>query len=113
MAARSVAARTEAKAQRLAEGDFAAQFPQPSGQDASNEFASRRLERVRAQLERLDDMMEKEKDANKLERLAAAAHRLAEQEAFLSGAKERRASKDSKKSKAELRETSRDSVDVG
>lgn len=48
-------------------------------------FTELRLMRVRKQLDRLDDMMFKEKDPQKLDRLASAQARLSEQERILDG----------------------------
>jgi hypothetical protein len=48
-------------------------------------FPQIRLVRVRKQLNRLDEMMMTENDAQKLDRIASAAARLAEQERQLAG----------------------------
>ncbi len=50
----------------------------------SEEFRMRRLNRVRAQLERVDRMIERETDPSRLDRLASAVARLNEQERQLS-----------------------------
>ena len=50
-----------------------------------DQFTVARLVRVRKQLTRLDAMMERERDARNLDRLASAQSRLAEQERLLSG----------------------------
>src|SRR6266481_10113914 len=47
---------------------------------AADQFSRARLARVRRQLSRLDDKMETETDPQKLDRLASAQARLAEQE---------------------------------
>jgi len=49
------------------------------------EYRIRRLARVRAQLEKLDDMISKERDPQKLDRLASAQSRLSAQEFALAG----------------------------
>src|ERR1051326_9250266 len=49
------------------------------------EYASRRLTRVRRQLDRIDRLMMTENDPQKLDRLASAQTRLREQERILSG----------------------------
>jgi hypothetical protein len=50
-----------------------------------DDFSRARLSRVRRQLDRLDNMMEGETDPQKLDRLASAQAKLAEQERQLAG----------------------------
>jgi hypothetical protein len=78
MAARSQEARRQRKIEREATPMVPQSSPQPG--DNNDDFITKRLARVRMQLERLDAMMEKETDAQKLDRLASAQARLAEQE---------------------------------
>jgi hypothetical protein len=52
---------------------------------AQPEYVLKRLERVRAQLSKIDTMLEEEVDPAKLDRLAACQARLAEQERLLAG----------------------------
>jgi hypothetical protein len=52
---------------------------------AADSYVSARLSRVRLQLDRVDEMMMTEKDPQKLDRLASAQARLAEQERIMSG----------------------------
>jgi hypothetical protein len=52
---------------------------------AADCYVNERLARVRLQLDRLDKMMMSEKDPQKLDRLASAQARLAEQERILNG----------------------------
>jgi len=49
------------------------------------EYVVTRLARVRVQLDRIDDMLMKERDPSKLDRLASAQSRLAQQERELAG----------------------------
>lgn len=49
------------------------------------EYQKKRLMRVREQLDRIDDLLLSEDDPAKLDRLAAASMRLAEQERILAG----------------------------
>ncbi len=58
------------------------EIPQPIPMD---EYLARRLERVRKQLDRLDEMILEEEDPQKLDRLVSASSRLEEQERKLSG----------------------------
>ncbi len=51
-----------------------------AGDRALDTFASKRLTRVRKQLDKLDRMIDEESDPAKLDRLASAQARLAEQE---------------------------------
>ena len=53
--------------------------------EALNDFNATRLLRVREQLTKLDAMIEAEKDAQKLDRLASASAKLSEQERILDG----------------------------
>jgi hypothetical protein len=53
--------------------------------EALNDFNATRLLRVREQLTKLDAMIEAEKDAQKLDRLASASSKLSEQERILDG----------------------------
>ena len=50
-----------------------------------DEYRAKRLARVRKQLDRIDDLMDEECDPQKLDRLASAQARLAEQERILRG----------------------------
>lgn len=60
--------------------------PQALARNATlDDFNASRLVRVREQLEKLDAMIEKETDAQKLDRLASAQSRLSEQERILDG----------------------------
>jgi hypothetical protein len=52
---------------------------------ATDEFSRARLARVRAQLNRIDDLLEAEVDPQRLDKLASAQSRLAEQERQLAG----------------------------
>jgi hypothetical protein len=52
---------------------------------AADSYVSERLSRVRLQLDRVDGMVMTEKDPQKLDRLASAQARLAEQERIMSG----------------------------
>lgn len=86
MAARSHDSRRKRAEARQAARELAASIPQTtSQQDASDEFITKRLARVRKQLDRLDGMIEKEIDPMKLDRLASAQARLSEQERILAG----------------------------
>lgn len=82
MAARGNAAKALAKKQReeqLARANAIAIEP------ADEIYRSQRLARVRKQLEKLDEMIEKERDPQKLDRLASAQARLSVQEFALAG----------------------------
>jgi hypothetical protein len=82
MAARGNAAKARAKRQReenIAKANAIATLP------PDEIYKNRRLVRVRKQLERLDDMMERERDPQKLDRLASAQARLSVQEFALAG----------------------------
>jgi len=48
-------------------------------------YVEQRLTRVRKQLDRLDDLLSKETNPQRLDRLASAQYRLSEQERILSG----------------------------
>jgi len=86
MAARSQAARRQRTTQREAAKENAAPQSQTNPQqDDDALFVAKRLARVRKQLDRIDGMIEKETDPMKLDRLASAQARLAEQERLLSG----------------------------
>jgi hypothetical protein len=86
MAARSHAARRERAMEREAAKAIAPEFPQTNPQKNDDAlFIAKRLARVRMQLDRLDGMIEKETDPMKLDRLASAIARLAEQERLLAG----------------------------
>ena len=78
MGARSQALRK----QRLEELRLAAN---PVPLPADNSYSERRLSRVRNQIESLSDMLDKEDDAQKLDRLASAIARLSEIERQLAG----------------------------
>jgi hypothetical protein len=83
MAARSIAARKAAEAQRIAN---LAATPVPVTLPADGDpYVLARLTRVRAQLDRLDDMISREKDPHFIDRLASAQQRLSEQERILAG----------------------------
>jgi hypothetical protein len=58
--------------------------PAPT-EEPTDGYRSARLVRVRAQLDRIDDMMIEEDDPAKLDRLASAQARLSEQERILRG----------------------------
>lgn len=62
-------------------------FPQPTLQTAPqlSSYVAKRLARVRRHLDRLDELMMTETDPQKLDRLASAQARLAEQERILDG----------------------------
>lgn len=82
MAARGNAAKALAKMQReelLAKANAIASV-QPD-----DIYKNQRLARVRKQLERIDAMMEKEREPQKLDRLASAQARLSAQEFALAG----------------------------
>jgi hypothetical protein len=81
MAARSIEARKRAQAERQA---FLAHPPAAAGPPTSD-YVAVRLMRVREQLNRLDSMMAKETDPQKLDRLASAQAKVAEQERVLDG----------------------------
>jgi hypothetical protein len=79
--AREMAARShEARRQRQSARENAPELP-----ELDEDYADHRLARVRAQLDRVDQMMMKEADPQKLDRLASAQARLAEQERILDG----------------------------
>lgn len=74
-------ANAELARQQLAEQEEQAkQLP-----EEASVYVSKRLVRVRLQLDRIDAMVLKEKDAQKLDRLASAQARLADQERKLAG----------------------------
>lgn len=52
---------------------------------ADTSYQAKRLARVRLQLDRLSDMLDKEKDPRLIDRLTAAIDRLGKHEQFLSG----------------------------
>lgn len=56
-----------------------------SAVEESQDFQNQRLSRVRAQLNKLDEMISEELDPAKLDRLASAQARLSDQEFALSG----------------------------
>jgi hypothetical protein len=86
MAARSQAARRQREMQRQATSAMAAATPQPNPRPGDNDqFVTKRLARVRKQLDRIDGLIEKETDPMKLDRLASAQARIAEQERLLAG----------------------------
>jgi hypothetical protein len=86
MAARSHTARRERAEARENALNLAPRVSQTSSHQYDNdEFIAKRLARVRKQLDRLDGMIEKETDPMKLDRLASAQARLAEQERILAG----------------------------
>jgi hypothetical protein len=64
--------------------DAAAKEPEPLP-DTADPYINARLSRVREQLDRIDVMMTKETDPQKLDRLASAQAKLAEQERQLAG----------------------------
>jgi len=108
MAARSVAVRKAAEAQRCAERESAAQFPSYQrlgyGEDG---FAARRLARVSNQIERVNSMIDGQRDPSRLERLTRALSVLYNLDTQL-----RRPASDSKGrlSRAFMREHSREMV---
>jgi hypothetical protein len=59
---------------------FAPQQPKPL-----DDFCEKRIKRVRSQLERLDQMLVTEDNAQAIDRIASASARLSEQERILSG----------------------------
>jgi hypothetical protein len=86
MAARSQAARRQRTLEREATKAIAPGLSQAKPQqDDDALFIAKRLARVRKQLDRIDGMIEKETDPMKLDRLASAIARLAEQERLLAG----------------------------
>src|SRR5262245_45793669 len=83
--AREMAARSNAiQRERRRESQTLAPLSPPATGDHDPYVASR-LMRVREQLNRLDSMMSKETDPNKLDRLASAQSKVAEQERILDG----------------------------
>jgi len=78
--AKAVEARAKNTAIRESERQLAAAVEQ-----LQNDFPKSRLARVRSQLIRLDLMMEKETDPQRLDRIASAQVRLAEHERQLAG----------------------------
>jgi hypothetical protein len=85
MAARSHEARRLRPASGKPAGEFSPQSPQMYPLQAADSYVSERLSCVRLQLDRVDGMMMTEKDPQKLDRLASAQARLAEQERILNG----------------------------
>jgi hypothetical protein len=82
--ARRMAAKShDARRQRRLAREYPHASPQPIPQ--LTDYVSLRLTRVRKQLDKVDGMMMKEKDPQKLDRLASAQTRLAEQERIMSG----------------------------
>ena len=80
-ALRSVAARKAAEAERVAN---AVSIPLPAILPADQDpLLAARILSVRRQLTRLDDLLEREKDPAKLDRLASAQFRLSETERIL------------------------------
>lgn len=59
-------------------------LPPPQQKDLCD-FCEKRIARVRGMLDKLDTLMEKERDPQKLDRLASAQMRLSEQERIMSG----------------------------
>lgn len=59
-----------------------ASLPACQPTDKPDSFVAARLARVRKQLDLVDSLLEKEKDPQKLDRLASASMRLSEQERF-------------------------------
>lgn len=85
MAARSHAARKKRTIERDAAQNLAEPVSQTiADQPKPDEFIARRLARVRKQLRRIDDLLDTETDPAKLDKLASASSRLAEQERVLS-----------------------------
>jgi hypothetical protein len=74
---------------KLSHKATSARYVQPVEVDTqaeqADEFRRLRLSRVRAQLTQLDKMIAEETDAQKIDRLASAQSRLAEQERLLTG----------------------------
>lgn len=86
MAQRAHEARRRNATEREAEPARPQPGPQISPQEpALDAFTRLRLERVRKQLEKIDEMIEEETDPARLDRLAAAASRLSEQERRYAG----------------------------
>jgi hypothetical protein len=81
MGRRGQAARKLAQAQRAAK---VAAIPLQAG-PATDVYVASRLVRVREMLNRLDSMMTKESDPQRLDRLASAQSKLSEQERILDG----------------------------
>ena len=71
----------EARRQR----SFMPAIYQTAQPQSANNYVTARLVRVREQLNRIDSMMSKETDPQKLDRLALAQARVAEQERILDG----------------------------
>jgi hypothetical protein len=82
MAAKSWEARRKRAHEQAEQALTALAMPQ---QVAEDPFILSRLVRVRKQLDRIDGMIERETDPMKLDRLASAQARLAEQERLLAG----------------------------
>lgn len=80
MAAKSHAARRL----RAAQADQRANTP-PLTPQIADAFLAERLVRVRKQLDKLDSLIEEERDPNRLDRLASAQSRLSEQKRIMSG----------------------------
>jgi hypothetical protein len=83
MARRSNAVQAQRRRERLTAAPFAP-APHPAMQEGDS-YVALRLVRVRAQLDRIDRMIQEEKDPQKLDRLAAASMRLSDQEFALAG----------------------------
>jgi len=83
MAAKSHLARRQ-RHSAWADAEDSPQFPATTAQHG-DDYAGRRLARVRMQLDRVDDMMMKESDPQRMDRLASAQARLSEQERVLAG----------------------------
>ena len=79
----------QAKAEKQAEEERLKALEQQAIADMKNArvpcYFERRLARVRVQLDRLDEMMLREENPQAIDRLAAAAARLAEQERIMDG----------------------------
>jgi len=86
-AAKSVQARREKAERAKSDAIIAAQTrsESPLNPLPTDPYAKARLIRVRTHLDRLDDLIQSETDPAKLDRLAAAADKLSQQECYLSG----------------------------
>lgn len=80
MAAKSHAARRQRLASVTPAAETIPQTPQLNVLQAADPYVNARLARVRLQLARLDDLLDSESDPQKIDRLASASARLAEQE---------------------------------
>jgi hypothetical protein len=83
--AREMAAKSaEARKQRKLAADYTAALPAPDPQRADS-YPEMRLTLVRRHLAKIDSLMEKETDPQKIDKLANASTKYQEQERILSG----------------------------